>query len=151
MLLRPYTKADLPALYALDQVCFPPGIAYSRKELQFFLHHPRSLAFVAEEAGHVAGFCICEPVRRSGQILGHVITIDVSPEYRRRGMGTTLMSTMEQEMAARGAVAMLLEVAVDNEPAQTFYLRHGFQFARRLRGYYANGTDAFTMTKPLAA
>ena len=26
--LRPVTFADIEALYSLDQVCFPPGIAY---------------------------------------------------------------------------------------------------------------------------
>jgi hypothetical protein len=36
--LRPYSKADLSALHALDQVCFDPDIAYSRAELEAFLN-----------------------------------------------------------------------------------------------------------------
>ena len=33
--LRPFQRADLDTLYKIDQVCFVPGIAYSKAELRY--------------------------------------------------------------------------------------------------------------------
>lgn len=46
--LRNYRKGDFDALYAIDQVCFDTGIAYSRGELQSFIERKQSFCIVAE-------------------------------------------------------------------------------------------------------
>ncbi len=149
MQLRPYTKADLDVLFALDQVCFPPKIAYSRGELFYFLSHPRSFATVAEEAGQVAGFSIAQSIMAGGRRVGHVITIDVPPLMRRRGVASLLMREIEQRLLAQNAVRLTLEMAVDNAGAQAFYMREGFEVTGRMPGYYAGKIDALVMAKTL--
>lgn len=147
--IRPAAKSDLQTLYALDQACFPRGIAWSRAELQYFLLHPGNLALAAEESGRIAGFAIAAKELRQGKTVGRLITIDVDPQLRRQGVGRVLLQQLEEQLQALGASAMALEVAVDNDAAQAFYARHGFARTGRIPGYYLGRIDALTMEKPL--
>ncbi len=162
MKLRGYTAADLPALHALDQACFPPGIAYSRAELRSFLDHPSSFTAVAcRQDGLIAGFAIVRSTRRflpsaapgltaapglMAAVL-HVITIDVAPVARRQGVGGLLMQWIFAKAEALHARAIVLEVAVDNDSAQRFYRRHGFAITGTIPGYYNGVTDALELER----
>ncbi len=157
--LRPYREADLPALHALDQACFAPGIAYSRAELRAFLDHPSSFSTVAIETGEVEnegvlGFAIVRPMRRkapgsrftaSAQPVLHLLTIDVAPYARRRGVGSLLMRWAVAKGNELRSSAILLEVAVDNLSAQNFYAASGFTAHGRIHGYYNGVIDALRM------
>ncbi len=146
LLLRPYTAADFETLLAIDQACYPPGIAYSKRILRWFLGQPGAYCVVAEEDGQVAGFVLVE---REGT-RAHLITIDVLEGARRRGIGTMLLDTIEHTVAARGTRAIELETATDNEPAIAFWHKHGYRTMRVLKRYYLNRIDAYSMYKPLA-
>ena len=149
--LRPVVNDDFPTLYALDQACFAPGISWSKAELQYFLKYPGNVGVVAEdESGHIVGFAIAGRQRRQGAVLGRLITIDVDPALRRRGIGHMLLEEAEIQMRAAGAASLLLEVAVDNTGAQAFYERHGFRRIGRIPGYYLGRIDALAMEKPLS-
>ena len=147
--LRPFEAKDLPELQLLDARCFPPQIAYTRAELQFFVRHPRSTTTVAEAGGLVAGFCVVDWKLESGRKVGHFITIDVAPERRRNGLGRLLMQTGEEQLAGMGCIAITLEVAVNNAGAQAFYGHLGYQQTGRIPGYYADGTNALVMRKEI--
>lgn len=147
--LRPFETSDLPELLRLDARCFPPQIAYSRAELQYFVRHPRSTTVVAERDRQIAGFCVVDWKQEAGRKLGHFITIDVAPEVRRSGLGRLLMQAGEAELTAMGCFAISLEVAVNNVDAQAFYQRLGYRETGRIPGYYADGTDALVLRKAL--
>jgi [ribosomal protein S18]-alanine N-acetyltransferase len=147
--LRPFEARDLPELVRLDASCFAPQISYSRAELYYFVRHPRSTTTVAERGGEIVGFCVVDWKLESGRKLGHFITIDVAPELRRNGLGRLLMQTGESCLADMGCIGVALEVATDNQAAQAFYERLGYQQVGRIPGYYAGGTDALVMRKEL--
>jgi ribosomal-protein-alanine N-acetyltransferase len=148
--LRPIAQSDFPRLYALDQACFAPGIAWSKAELQYFLKYPGNIGVLVEdETGRLAGFAIAGKQRRQGAVLGRLITIDVDAALRRRGIGHRLLEETETQLRAQGATAVLLEVAVDNTTAQSFYERHSFIRTGRIPGYYLGRIDALVMEKPL--
>jgi ribosomal-protein-alanine N-acetyltransferase len=149
VILRPFEAKDLPALLHLDARCFPPQISYSRAELEYFVRHPRSTTTIAEAGGQVAAFCVVDWKLESGRKVGHFITIDVSPEQRRIGLGRLLMQAGEAELAGMGCIAITLEVAANNGGAQMFYERLGYQPTGRIPGYYADGTDALVLRKAL--
>ena len=46
-----------------------------------------------------------------------------------------------------GFISVKLEVKTDNEVAIAFYKRFGFVITSRLRAYYSDASDAFTMWK----
>jgi ribosomal-protein-alanine N-acetyltransferase len=148
--LRAVAPGDFPALFALDQACFAPGISWSRAELQYFLKYPGNVGVVAEnETGRIAGFAIAGRQLRKGAVLGRLITIDVDAEFRRRGVGSLLLREVESRLQGIGASVLLLEVAVDNAAAQRFYSRHGFTSTGKIRGYYLGRIDAVVMEKAL--
>jgi [ribosomal protein S18]-alanine N-acetyltransferase len=148
--LRPFRTSDLEDAYELDQVCFPPGVAYSRSDLGAYVRMRNAKAWVAELAergeASLAGFVIA---CRDGGSQGHIITVDVAPAWRRRAVGTLLMDAAENWMRQQGGEIVYLETAVDNVPAQSFYLKRGYAKLRRIEDYYADGAAAWLMAKTL--
>jgi ribosomal-protein-alanine N-acetyltransferase len=149
MTIREARPGDFQSLYALDQACFVPGIAWSKAELRYFLRYPGNFGLVVEDDGAIAGFAVAGVEMRRGKPLGRLITLDVRDTARRRGVGGMLMEAIEGRLKAAGAVSLKLEVAVDNEGAQAFYARHGFVRTGRIPGYYLDRIDALTMEKLL--
>lgn len=146
MRLRPFRPDNLPVLYAIDQTCFVPKIAYTREELTAFIGHRHAQTWVAEEAGEVVGFLIAQ--REPRKIL-HIVTLDVLTAWRRRGVGSLLMDAAEQGARNRGLRLMGLETAEDNLAAQKFYAARGYRKMSEIERYYGDGTHAWVMVKEL--
>ena len=147
-MIRGFQWRDLARLHQLDQICFPPEIAYSRAELHYFLAHPGCSCWIVEEAeGRIAGFVIIERIRGNGRTCGHIVTLDVDPADRRRGWGKLLIETAEEQMKQEGASLISLEVAENNAAAQQFYRSLGFVARGRIAKYYGGRIDAEVMEK----
>jgi ribosomal-protein-alanine N-acetyltransferase len=144
--LRSIKPGDFEALYRLDQICFEEGIAYSREELSRFLSVPSAEGVVAEEAGGVAGFAIGYLAR--GRVA-HVVTLDVHPQQRRRGLGRALLEDLLERFSRAGAREARLEVSTENDGAIAFYEKLGFLRGRVIRHYYGTGRHACEMKKRL--
>lgn len=77
-----------------------------------------------------------------------VQNIAVRRDRQHAGIGTALLTDLLAEATRRGTTRVLLEVAVDNEPARRLYERYGFVPVGVRRGYYqATNTDALVMLK----
>jgi len=143
--LRESKPGDFDRLYAIDQECFPPGIAYSRRELAQFNKLQGAFTLVAETTRKtIAGFIVAQKHHRG---MGHVVTIDVLAPYRRSGLGSLMMHEVEARLHAAGCDAMFLEAAVDNLPAIRFYERFGYVIVKELPQYYPNGLDGYLLVK----
>ena len=94
----------------------------------------------------IAGFIVVE-LRPEG--YGHIITIDVLPQYRRHHLGTRLIEAAEKRVRELDGFMMVLETAVNNTAALSFYERHKYKVLRKLPRYYANRIDALFLTKRL--
>lgn len=149
--IRQAEREDLETLFALDQACFRPGIAYSAAELRYFLFHARSASIVAEDATGIVGFAIVQFGVVRGQCVGHIITIDVDPGLRRSGIGRSLMGALLDLCREREAALIRLEVAVDNDAAIAFYRGFGFRETGRIPGFYMSRLDAHTMERELCS
>lgn len=143
--LRSYQPHDFAALHRLDQSCFPAGISYSRTTLRYFLTLPSADCVVAEEDGRIVGFVLSE----ENPPLAHIITLDVEGKHRRHGVGTALLDTLESNLALRGVRSILLETAIDNEPAVAFWQMHRYRIEATLKRYYLGRIDAYEMRKIL--
>src|SRR5271169_2094431 len=130
--LRDYSPTDFDALYELDQVCFPPGVAYEEDLLQLFLTEPGAVCVVAERGGAIAGFLIAE----TDGAVGHIVTLDIAPEQRRRGIGSALLVEAEHQLAASGVRQVEIETATENEAGVAFWHSHGYGDFGVLQGYY---------------
>jgi ribosomal protein S18 acetylase RimI-like enzyme len=145
--IRPYRPADFRTLHKLDQVCFPPGISYSKFMLHYFLDLPESTCLVAEEGDQTVGFLLAE----SSPPDAHIITVDVDPSARRTGAGSWLLKKIENEFARQSIESVLIETAVDNAPAIAFWQHHGYRTEAVIKRYYLGRIDAYEMRKRLPA
>jgi len=145
LLIRQYEVRDFTKLCKLDQACFQPGIAYSKYSLQYFLALPASDCLVAEENKRLAGFILAE----TNPPLAHIITLDVEKGFRRKGVGTGLLTECEKQFRYKGVRWVLLETSVENEGGIAFWKHHGYREEARLKNYYLGKVDAFEMRKRL--
>jgi ribosomal-protein-alanine N-acetyltransferase len=148
--IRSNRPADFDELWRIDQACFAAGIAYSRRELAWYMRRSRAFTLVAEQeedsANHIAGFIVAES-DPSG--AGHILTIDVHPRFQRADVGSRLLAAAEQRLVEEGGRSVLLETAVDNLAAIAFYKKHGYLIIETLPRYYMNSIDALVMGKHL--
>jgi ribosomal-protein-alanine N-acetyltransferase len=144
-LIRPADPTDFSLLTAIDAACFPPGVAYEPPDLAWYMKRPGAKTLVLESDGRVAAFLIVNISR--DRKSADIITIDVLEEFRRRGFATELLERTEAFLMEKGIATCRLQVDVGNAAAIAFYKRHGFRSIRRLPRYYANGADAWLMTK----
>lgn len=146
--LRLYRPSDLDRLYAIDQVCFPPGVSYSKRELERFIELSGSRTWVAEAGGEIEGFVV---LGEEPQKVGHIITLDVTAERRRHGVGTALMESAEKWARQTGQRLIYLETAETNRPAQIFYTARGYVKVEEVENYYGRGQNAWVMLLWLSA
>ena len=76
----------------------------------------------------------------------HVNNVASHRDYRRIGIGRSLMEAAIDETRLRGGKEVVLEVRASNEAAQVLYQELGFGFIGRRRDYYRLPTeDALVM------
>jgi tRNA threonylcarbamoyladenosine biosynthesis protein TsaB len=143
--LRAYVPEDFEAIYEIDQACYTPEVAYSRRDLREYLRFPGSECVVAEDSGKPFGFCIT--ARRGGQ--GYIVTIDVLESHRGKQAGSKLLAESERRLAENGVTEIGLETATDTESVVAFWLKHGYRKRGVKKDYYPGGRDAYVMRKTL--
>lgn len=149
--LRSFQKPDLHELHEIDQACYPPGIAYSKGTLRWFLRQPGAICLVGELAGKKDGALVSFIIAEQEGERGHIVTLDVLQEFRQAGIGTLLLAAAERELSSRGVARVELETAVDNAPAIAFWQKHGYRTHGILKRYYLDRVDALWMQKTLPA
>jgi ribosomal-protein-alanine N-acetyltransferase len=153
--LRKFKPDDLQAVMQINRVCLPENYT------DFFfvdLHQRFPETFVvAEEEGKIIGYIMCRiEVGLSnfgfGGLVrkGHVVSIAVMPQARRKGVATAVVTKGLQGMEYYKAKQGFLEVRVTNDSAITLYKKLGFEITRTINGYYSDGEDAYVMTKKIA-
>jgi len=149
--VRKYQPGDFKRLLEIDQSCFVEGIAYSEEEMGYFLTMPTAISLVGVKDGAILGFIIADRFRprRASRSMGKIITIDVAPAGQHGGVGALLMASAEAELKQAGCDYVSLEVAVDNEPALSFYKKHGYSVLKVLPRYYLDSIDGLLMGKKL--
>lgn len=145
--IRPLTVAQLDECWRLDQRCFIDGEAYSRETFEYLLTAPESVSYRAVMTdGSMVGFIvgIIEP-----DATGHITTLGVAPEHRRRGVARNMLMKVEDGFRRRQVRILRLEVRSINIGAQDLYRQLGYAVTQRLPRYYSNGGDGLLMIKSL--
>jgi len=148
--LRAFNPSDLDAVVNINRICLPENYAP-----YFFLDTYNTLpeAFVvAESESHVIGYIMCRIEHGFSDVKrlhfakkGHIISVAVMPEFRRIGVGYSLVQRILSTLASMQADECYLEVRVSNAPAIELYRRIGFNIARTIPRYYYDGSDAYVM------
>lgn len=98
---------------------------------------------------------------RAGSLLGYIcfwviadevqmLNLAVHPDYRRQGVGRSLLMFLLNRSREEKASTVFLEVRPSNQAALTLYRSLGFKtLYRRPRYYAAEGEDALVMERSL--
>jgi ribosomal-protein-alanine N-acetyltransferase len=148
---RDYRATDLDAMFQLDEVCFDEPFRFDRESMREFAEEENAIVRVAEKAcGEMVGFVIVHVERVVTGRRAYVVTLDVAPEYRKRGVGRRLLEQAENTAAGAGVRWMQLHVYTENAGAIRFYERIGYERLRVQRRFYGKaGLDAFVYGKDL--
>ena len=107
---------------------------WDEASISCLLFHPGSIALVAT-GGHpldIGGFVLAQIAADEAEIL----TLGVSDDWRRRGVGARLVDGIKRAAARAGAKSLFLEVAQSNTAAHRLYGLAGFVEAGRRNAYY---------------
>lgn len=139
--LRRLEPRDLDTVEEIERESYPTP--WSRSMFAAELRKPSSLAIGAYvEAGALVGYAFISRYVDAW----HVMNVAVAPEYRRRGIATTLLERAFEVTAADPRRGYTLEVRMSNTDAIRLYERLGFEHRGIRSGYYTdNREDALIM------
>ena len=145
-MIRKMTVNDLEEVLEIERSCFndpwtKDNFEYEIKENLF------SRSYVYEEEGKILGYGMMWILFESADITN----IAVREDSRNKGIGSALLSHMEEEAKREGVEFLHLEVRLSNTKAISLYEKSGFEVLRLRKGYYSdNFEDAYEMMKGVA-
>ena len=133
---------DLSAIEEIERAAYPTP--WSRSMFAGELAKPSSICLGAFFDNRLIGYLI---VSRYVDAW-HVMNIAVTPEFRRRGIASTLLGQLFDLTGDDDRRGYTLEVRISNGGAIALYERLGFESRGVRRGYYTdNREDALIMWK----
>jgi ribosomal-protein-alanine acetyltransferase len=138
---------DLDRLHEIEKECFNTE-AFTKRQLASLLAGYNTVSIMAKEKDTIIGFVIGTIEFEDDTPIGHVLTIDVSPSHRRRGVGLFLLESLEKISRMRKVKESRLEVRENNAQALSLYAKAGYERIGKLEGYYGHA-DGLLLTKRL--
>ncbi|WP_026182896.1 MULTISPECIES: ribosomal protein S18-alanine N-acetyltransferase [Methanothermococcus] len=126
--------------------------SFNKNYPEFLIKHiynsfPDGFLVAEDNKGNIVGYVIA--VMEWGN--GHIVSIAVDENHRKKGIGTLLLDTIEKYLYEYcNAKYIVLEVRFDNTNARKFYYKRGYVDKKLLPKYYDDGSDAILMVKKRA-
>jgi ribosomal-protein-alanine N-acetyltransferase len=127
----------LDRLYEIEMKCFERE-AFTKQQIAYLLTDSNFISLVSKVKGEIVGFVIGKTYKNKKSATGHILTIDVSHEHRRKGIGLRLLQEIEKIFKNKGVELCFLEAREDNIVAVNLYQKFGYKKVGRLRNYYGN-------------
>ena len=149
--VRKVESKDLLEIMGINRRSFV--LPYSASVFREFYRDHRYAFLVAECDGLVAGYAMSRMLKRLNlrglgvKRIGHIMSIAVHPDFRRRGIGKELLTRTMETLTDKDATEIHLEVRVSNRLARDIYRSFGFKEDRILEGYYSDGEDGILMVR----
>jgi [ribosomal protein S18]-alanine N-acetyltransferase len=141
MRIEKLRRRDLRKLLVIEGAVFPEpwSPAVFNSELALRKGRLYRAAWDGEEmAGYIGFFIVDEEA--------HMTTVATAPAYQRRGVAIMMIVDALRTLRTSGVKHVSLEVAANNEPAQSLYRRFGFAPVGVRKNYYpVTGQDALVM------
>jgi ribosomal-protein-alanine N-acetyltransferase len=139
--LRRCQALDVEGIYEVERKSFKPDDVYSVELLRFLCSCCGDHSYVYVTDGKIIGYIITCIEGNAA----HVISIATDPQYRRRGVGKSLLCTALSLLAKGEVQEVFLEVRVTNEAALSLYRAAGFELAEILKNYYSDCEDGYRL------
>ena len=149
--IRAPAITDLEDIVHLNRISLPEN--YTIAHFIELIKNWHETSCVAEIDGKVVGYIITRvekgslsPWRPRNKSRAHVISVAVSPDYRRRGVGEQMMEYTLKRVEEIGNIDKItLEVRVSNIAAINMYKKLNYVADKILSHYYSDGEDAYLM------
>ncbi|MHA1199403.1 MAG: GNAT family N-acetyltransferase [Candidatus Heimdallarchaeaceae archaeon] len=148
-IVRQAELGDINDIIKINRLCLPENYSFD-----FFYRILTEFGFacaVGIEDGKVVGYLLSRVERPFSTFIGlnpakgHVISIAVLPENRRKGLGVKIMRYGMQKLIENNVETLYLEVRVSNIAAIEMYKKLGFYVKREFKNYYRDGESAFVL------
>lgn len=153
---RLFKLEDLQGVISINLKCLPENYS-SQFFIELYEHYPKTF-IIAEADAQIVGYIMCRIETGISEFKrpifgiahkGHIVSVAVLPEYRRKGIGKALINQAMLGMLEYEANEAYLEVRTTNDPAVNLYKKLGFNITRIINGYYYDGEDAYVMAHKL--
>ena len=152
--VRRFTPRDLSPVMEINRRCLPENYT-PNFFLDVYQNCPESF-IVAETNEGIIGYSMCriefgfsEFNRFKMRKKGHLVSIAVINEYRRRKIGQQLLTHALKGLIFRRIPECYLEVRKSNLSGIELYKKIGFIISRQISAYYHDGADAYVMATQL--
>ena len=119
----------------IEKQCFEQE-ALTKQQLAYLIADYNTIGLTALVNGEIAGFALARVNIRRNVTFGHILTIDVAPAYRRKGIAQKLLHEIETILRERGIKECRLEVRENNAAALNLYQKLGYSKIGKLEKYY---------------
>jgi len=142
-MIRPFSLSDLEPILQIESQSFPKSPYDWTTFLSLHHFYPKTF-LVCLNTNHrqkeekILGYIIFSED-------GHIISIAVHPQYRKKKIGTQLV---QRALKASRSKKVWAEVRRSNQGAQTFYFKMGFRITNMVPNYYGS-EDALIMERVL--
>lgn len=144
VIIRTVRREEISSVYEIERISFKQP--YPQSFLESLLIIAGDLFLVAKVKERVIGYAVA--LLRGG-VLGHVISIAVHPDFRKRGVGAALLKELLSRLRSKGAQFVRLEVRISNRAAIKLYKKFGFKEIYLVPNYYPDGEACYVMVKEL--
>jgi ribosomal-protein-alanine N-acetyltransferase len=132
-MIRPFTFSDLDLILQIERQSFPKSPYDRATFVNLHYLYPETFWVYVDSMldlreGQIVGYIVFTNE-------GHIISIAVYPQYRRRGIGKELLQKAINTLHRKKVWA---EVRKSNQGAQAFYFHMGFQITGEIPNYYGN-------------
>ena len=136
---RSFTSAEIDVAMELIDIVLKDQI---QKDYQIYC--------IVDDQDQAIGY-ICYGPTPMTQGTFDLYWIAVDPDFQERGVGSKLLSFLEEVVKAEGGRLILADTSTipHYEKTQKFYLKNGFQEVARVLDYYHPGNDRVTFCRRL--
>lgn len=135
-----YSEHELDELLELERLCYAPQDAYSKEFLRFLLQVSDAHLVRRYSGSRLIGFQLSHLSR------GELITLDVHPDFRHRGIGSQLLGETLAAMRRIHQDHVYCMISVENQSSIALHQKFGFEVDGVLPDYYGKGRDAYLLS-----
>jgi ribosomal-protein-alanine acetyltransferase len=127
----------LDKYYEIEKQCFKKE-AFTKQQIAYLLTDYNAIALAARVDSEIAGFIIGRIGIVRNTLFGHILTVNIAPAYRRKGIAEKFLREIEAIFKEKGAKECRLEVREDNFAATSLYQKLGYKKVGKLEKYYGD-------------
>jgi ribosomal-protein-alanine N-acetyltransferase len=127
-------RADAAVLARMSERYVESGLrpAWTAVRIGWHIRDAESVVLTARAESGPLGFAIM----RFADESAHLNLLAIEPAHRRRGLGRTLLTWLEQSALTAGTFTVSLELRAGNAAARAFYGALGYAQYGEIAGYY---------------